>query len=95
MRLVADAEGEGLGVAILKKLGEFRLISGGEKADRTGIVAERPQLPGPVEIARRYAAVVLQHQIAVIEQEIADVRKIAAVQNGAKPILSRIYEYTA
>src|SRR5271156_5351259 len=90
MRLVADAEGEGLGVAILKKLREFRLISAGEKADRPGVVAERPQLPGPVEIPRRYAAIVLQHQIAVVEQEIADVRKTPAVQKIRSALDERV-----
>src|ERR1700674_1039371 len=77
---IPDPELDRQRVAFLEKLRQLRLIKLPEKADRTDIPAERVELPVPVETAHRDAGIVLEHDPAALQEEIAHDRKIAGVQ---------------
>ena len=58
---------------MLVKLGQFRLMMLFKNLDRSGVVAENPEVPFvAVEIGDRNAGIILNDGLAVIEKEIAD-----------------------
>src|SRR5580692_11575491 len=65
---------------MVEQVRQARLIGVGENSERRQIMAERLQAPFlRVEIAERNAAVVFENGGAVIDQEAAHLREIAAV----------------
>src|SRR2546423_5546413 len=70
--LVAEADAELRGIALLKQLVQFRLVVLFEKLDRANVGAKQAQIPFvAVEMCKRDPGVVLHDKLTVIEDEIS------------------------